>query len=348
MSIAIAGNRALAVGAYWEGSTGAMRTSALTALGFDVQRLDYAPRPPRWMRPMSKVAHKVRLPLDVNAINREILLRVGSYDLLWLDKALVVRRRTLTRVKRSDPRVAIVGHSPDDMVNPRNSSRYFEQHLPLYDLFITTKSYNVPELTALGAPHVVFINKGFDPDIHRPIPPGDAQQAIDVGFIGTYEGARAEDIRRLALAGVHVAVSGNQWDSWMKRRPPNITWTPPVYARDYAARIARTKVNLCFLRKQNRDLQTARSVEIPACGGFMLAERTDEHLALFREGVEAEFFADVEELIDKARYYVAHDEQRERIAAAGRERCLRDDYTYRGQLGRALALASASSGRTSS
>jgi len=67
-------------------------------------------------------------------------------------------------------------------------------------------------------------------------------------------------------------------------------------------------------------------------GIFLLAERTDDHLALFEEGKEAEYFGDDEELKDKIRFYLENDEARKRIAAAGRERCLRSGYSSPSQL----------------
>jgi spore maturation protein CgeB len=89
---------------------------------------------------------------------------------------------------------------------------------------------------------------------------------------------------------------------------------------------------LNFLRKINRDEVTSRSVEIPACGGFMLGERTERHLEFFKEGQQAEFFESNDELLSKTRYFLGHPEERIKIAQAGRDRCLSSAYSMREQL----------------
>ena len=94
------------------------------------------------------------------------------------------------------------------------------------------------------------------------------------------------------------------------------------------AAIASSRISLGFVREICPDQHTTRTFEIPAIGGFMLADRTDEHSEFFEEGKEAEFFGSDAEYADKLKYYLAHEEERDRIAKAGHERCLSSGYSY--------------------
>jgi glycosyltransferase involved in cell wall biosynthesis len=106
----------------------------------------------------------------------------------------------------------------------------------------------------------------------------------------------------------------------------------PVFGLEYAKAIQLSKINLGLLYEGNTDCTepdviTARSFEIPAAGGFMLHERTQVAEEYFEDGKECIFFDDLDDMIDKIRYYLDHDQERQAIALAGRKRCLESGYS---------------------
>ena len=86
--------------------------------------------------------------------------------------------------------------------------------------------------------------------------------------------------------------------------------------------------NTLYYQNSNANQTAGRSLEIPASGTFLLAMRTKQHLDLFEEGKEAEFFQGHEELCAKARYYLEHEDRRREVARRGHLRCVRSDYSY--------------------
>ncbi len=95
---------------------------------------------------------------------------------------------------------------------------------------------------------------------------------------------------------------------------------------DYAKAIQCARVNIGLLSKGNRDLHTTRSLEIPALGGLLCAERTTEHLELYAEGTEALFWDDVRECANVCRWALDHEEERKRIAVAGQRRSIANEF----------------------
>lgn len=325
------------VGPLGEGATCRQRMLALEALGHRVTPVDIVPGELAARR--LTFAWRVRRRLlgehDEARTNERLLALPASPapDVVWVDKGLTVEPATLVALRSRWPGAMLVNYSGDDMFNPRNQTPAWRASLPLYDLFATTKSFNVPELEAAGARATLFVDKGYSPAVHRPYEvTAELRERFggDVGFIGWPEGAREKSIRHLARHEIDVRVWG-PWPRW-KAAPHLRIEGRPLWDDDYARALSAFRINLGFLRRVNRDLQTTRSIEIPACGGFLLAERTDEHLRLFREDVEAVFFRDDAELLEKTRYYLAHEDERARIAAAGRRRCLEDGYAYDARL----------------
>lgn len=333
------------VGDLAPGATSLQRYETLRSLGCELAPVPLYKAPLAWSRAsvfgaLSFVGWKS----DRMGANRALRRLASSerLDLVWIDKGLTIRPDTLLWVRHLQPNAKIVWYSPDDPILRANRSIQHRLAIGLYDLHVTTKSYNVPELLEMGARAAVFVGNAYDPNIHRPLALSDEDRrrwACDVGFVGAFEQPRADSMLAMARAGISVRVAPSSVWSRMRGQHPNLH-VPETSANlmgdEYARAISGAKINLGFLRKLVRDQQTTRSVEVPACGAFMLAERTDEHRDLFEEGKEAEFFSSTEELIAKARYYLAHEEQRARIALAGRERCLRSGYSNQRRLGSVL------------
>lgn len=342
--------RVLYVGWLDAGTTSRSRFDALQRLGHSVTGIDLtSSRMSRVHHFMYRVSCKLfRMgfnffgPKDVGGKNAAMVkaLGEGKWDVIWIDKGMIIEAATLTEARHLQPECRIVGYSPDDMYARHNQSRPFLQSLPLYDVFFTTKSFGVSELKRMGARNVCFVQNAYDSSLHRPIALSSSDRrdlGAPVGFIGAAEDSRGRSVAFLADNGVGVKVWGNLWREYRdKTNGKYDVGGPSQYSEDYVRIICAFDINLAFLRKINRDLQTTRSVEIPACGAFMLAERTDEHETLFEEGKEAEYFDSDEELLDKVRYYLSHEDERKRIAAAGRDRCIRSGYSNEARLTKML------------
>ena len=281
---------------------------------------------------ITRVRWKLRVPKDVVGINQKIReqAKKDPPDCLWILKVPTLWPSTLRYVRKNCPDCKIVFYSEDDMFAHHNRTRFFDRCIPYFDVIFTTKSYNAnpEELPVLGARKVVFVDKAYHKERHNPYPPEEgAAFGAPVGFIGTFENERAASMLHLAKNGIPVRIWGSHWpESWLSKHPNLKIEGTSLYGEDYPRALCATLINLAFLRKANRDQQTDRSMEIPACGAFMLTERTPEHLRLFEEGKEAEFFDTDEELLEKVNYYLQNQNLCKVIGQAGRERCIAGKY----------------------
>lgn len=313
------------------------RARTLEELGNRVCFVHSGPPDSRVLSQIYRLGHHLSLPPDLLGANRALrkTLDRESFDLLWVDKGRSLKPRLLRTARQRAPGMRMVSYSPDDMTRRYHSSIRYRASLPVFDLVVTTKSYIVDDLQALGARSVLFAGNAYAPNIHRflDLSATDRESfACDVGFVGTFEEDRAQLMLQLAQAGVPITIRGHGWHRFEESHPLLTILPGQLGEEDYVKAINATKINLGFLRKGARDRQTTRSIEIPGCRAFLLAERTEEHKELFEEGVEVEFFDSFDELQEKCRYFLEHDDERQRIAAAGYQRCIRSGYSNRDRL----------------
>ncbi|HYV98869.1 MAG TPA: glycosyltransferase [Gemmatimonadaceae bacterium] len=248
-------------------------------------------------------------------------------DVVFVDASRVLTRGTLRKVRAiGDP--TLVYYIPDDVMARHNQTRQRVATMRDWDIFFTTKTFNVPELAAHGVREPTLIGNSFDPALHRPMTPADVgpeYEQFDVVFVGSYEGERCDSVNALAEAGINVIVFGSDWPR--RQLDARVQLREGVYAEEYSRCMHFGKVALNFLRKINRDRITTRSIEVPAMARPVVGERSDEHDAHFVDGTEYLGFSSDRELVAHVKRLLADDVFRRNLALAGRQRCLASGYS---------------------
>ncbi|ATE66183.1 CgeB family protein [Rhizorhabdus dicambivorans] len=334
--------RILYVGQLRYGGTCRDRMEVLSSFGFDIIAFNVDPLVAAANRIVQSLAGRLQRGPLIRAFNARLLelARASDYDAVWIDKGVWVLPSTLSELReRASARIAI--HFTPDAQFFSQRSRFLFQGIPLYDICATTKPFEVSSYAASGARQTILVLQGysrfFDPALASR--PQAAKSAGEVIFVGHTQPHYIRSLHALAKSGIDVAIHGGGWQRHARRHPwlGGYIRSDGIWGSEYAAALAASTIGIGLLGKHIPETTTTRSFEIPASGTFLLAERTDDHMALFEEDSEAVFWSSQEELVDKARFYLDHKDLRDRIAMAGRRRCVEAGYDSATQIARILA-----------
>jgi spore maturation protein CgeB len=238
---------------------------------------------------------------------------------------------TLQRLKETT-RATLVNYSTDDPFNPAVSTPYIRQSLPFWEVYATPRAHTIPKLKQHCKGLVMYLPFGYDPELHLPAADVTPEERLafssDLVFIGCCDRDRVNLLKFLVgQRDLTVRLFGGGRRYRLVRQLRR-NYRGFANGRDYRVALNCSKICLSLMRRGNGDTHVMRTFEIPACGSFMLAERTEEQCAMFEEDRECVFFGSHEELWDKASYYLKHEEARQRIARAGFQRATSGGNTY--------------------
>ena len=326
--------RILVVGDMIPFVTTSARVEAFRSLGFPVETIDYRVFVQSESRLVTRLNHWTLLTPDLFRLNRAIREGARRFepDVVWIEKGTYVFPRTLRRLREAHS-ITLVYHNTDDwkvdLRLQRIQWRYLIRSLPLYHIHITSNLHNVQEFRALGFPHVHHMELAANSAVRDPGPISPEERRAlggSVGFIGHWEANTERALAHLVRSGIPLKIYGG----WQGRRVAaeleDSIQGRHVWGDEYARAICSFDVNIGIVSQQNRNHTASRTFQIPALGGFLLHERNDVVTKHFREGVEADFFGSDDELVEKCRHYLAHPDERLRIAEAGRRRCVESGY----------------------
>lgn len=282
---------------------------------------------------LARVVRRLRRPMRVAETNRRLLAEVktGGFKSLWVFKGMNIYPETLETIRKLG--VVLINYNADHPLeffstgsgNDRVLEGYKHYHLHL------TYSREIKKELVAYAPEIPVGVVPFGHNVHDDL--YTSLQAVDevgkVCFIGNPDPVRAAFLEKLCQNGIEVDVFGANWRAFAKLHS-NLSVHGQVVGRKYLECIRKYRVQLNILRPHNYNSHNMRSFEVPACGGVMLAPRTDEHVEFFEAGREAVYYENVEEAVEQCRKILEmSSEIVDEIRANARHRSVSSRYSYR-------------------
>jgi len=282
----------------------------------------------------NRYTNRIIFPYAAWVMNKKLLeiAKNCKPDLIFTHKGQWFFPKTLKKIK-ADTQALLFVFNPDDPFNPNRgaSSKFIRDSIPLYDVYFIWSKTLMSKLAYAGARRVEYLPFACDSELHYPVSLTAEDRktyGCDVVFVGNWEEERERGLS--GLEEYNLAIWGaDYWKKRCKNKFLRSGWKGRVLIGEEMAKAClASKINVNVLRLQNKGSHNMRTFEIPACGGFMLHERSDEVLEFFEEGKEIECFSSGEELKDKINFYLKNDNLRINIAEAGYEKCMRSGYLY--------------------
>lgn len=296
-----------------------LRAFALERCGHDLLWFDYLSQLPK----LPKIQAWIRWTGGWglwSRVQRSIakLCKGKSFDAVLVNGGALLPAKTLKMLREHSD--TIILYNNDDPFGQRDLFYWkaFRTAVSEYDLLAFPRKVNVKEAEEAGAKKAIQAWMTADELAH---PYTKVPWVKSVLFIGTWFPGRDEVVHRLLELGVDIEVYGGLWCRAPRYRDiQHVIKGEALHGREYCEKIGGGRLCLGLLSKENRDLHTRRSVEIPAIGGLLLAERTSEHMELYEDGVEAVFWESLEECADHVKTLLEDPDRVQAIAKAGHEK----------------------------
>lgn len=295
-------------------------------LGWAVQEVDHDRYSANANRSfLQRIVARISREASASAYRQKVLeeCRALGADVLLTVKGIDFTLPLLEAVRSGGTRTAM--YYPDCTFN---HSGVHEDSFGCYDLFATTKTFQVPWLREkVRKGEVEHVAHGYVDGIHAPAyTEGKVGCVHDVLYAGNhseYKQRWLEDLLRLDPT-LDLAVVGNRWPALQMLPSSHILGERIGVGYAQIIQAARINIALHFGATDSdwQDLVSTRTFEIPACRGFMLHIDNDEVREYFEPGREIDVFSTPEELHDKIAFYLPRSDLRERMVERAYARCV--------------------------
>ena len=260
------------------------------------------------------------------------VINIGLYDkcidfkpdLIFIYRGTHILPKTIKKIKGAI-KCKVFAYNNDDPFSTKHKAyiwRHYINSITLYDHVFAYRYSNISKYKSIGCDKVTMLRSHYDKDRNYPIKNiSNRKYMCDVIFLGHFENDGRDQLLKLLVDKcINVKIYGTQWEKseYYKFFKDQCNEIIPIYGEDYNLAINCAKIALVFLSKINSDTYTRRSFEIPATQTMMMSEYSKDLAEnLFTQGIEAEYFHNKDELLNKIDYYLSHTDEIGKIGIRG-------------------------------
>jgi len=291
-----------------------MWVKGLIRLGHDVQRFSYRNILTQF-NPFSGKHFRRFMPRFVRKRADDILAK--QIELYYPDIVLALGMKYITtdtvRAARNvAPNAVFIGRDEDPFPEKNLARLAIAKEM---DMVITTSAGRfLKTYKDAGVPRCAFIPNACDPDIQHHYDIGEEWKS-DIIFTGKAEHRRlgldaGRDFDRYALL--------HRLSKMPNARLYGCFGNPQVDGIDLFFAISGAKIGLSINTANDvRLYHSDRLINYVSCGTFVLARKVPDSDLLFEDKVHLRYFDTVDEFFELADWYLKHEQERQKIAAAG-------------------------------
>lgn len=243
-------------------------------------------------------------------VDRLLANQIKDYkpDIVYVSFARVLNAETIEIMRKVAGNAVFIGGDGDPW--PKLQGDRIETAKKLDILTATNDGQFLQDYRDAGVPLCVFMPNMCDPDIDCRYPVG-AEWQTDILWTGKakHHADSSETLRQEIVAKLVQHENCTVYGSCGR---------PQIGGFDYLYAIsgARIGVNVNAVNSV-RLCHSDRLTHYLACGTFVLAKRVPDTDLLFKDGLHLKYFDTVDEFFDLADWYLAHEDERKKIADAG-------------------------------
>lgn len=314
----------------------------LCAMGLEVISFDY----PVLAKEIGRAETNRRLEQIVRDEKPDVFFGMVKKDQIY--------RRVMKWITNQTDTVTINWFCDDHWQYESDSQKW----TPYFNYVVTTSQLAMTKYRRDQVKHIIKSQWGVNQHLYKPT---TGPLRYDVTFVGQPYGIRSQAIEALQKAGISVNTWGKGWPSGKLDQAEMIdVFSSSKINLNFADSSTGQRTRLesfvdshlmkslkttpvlwrawdvshrALQRQKQREVDNedviprqikGRVFEVPACGGLLMTQPAEDLEDYLRSGIDCVTFDSIDELVEKTRYYLDHEEERRAIALSGYQRTLAD------------------------